>query len=478
MSIVALKNIEESLKAFRPAELTTTGSGADWGKSLRTEAPLASHADWSPPADREDPVSVITGQNADRLQWLVPVRHWRMSQSPFSFYRGAAKVMAMDLAGTPVTGIPAQLCGDAHLSNFGTFASPERHLIFDVNDFDETLPGPWEWDLKRLAVSFTIAARHKGSGEKQARKLTKQSTTAYRWAMAKFAAMDYLDVWYTQTRVSQINDYFADQMTKSDKKQIEKATAKAESKDRYHALKKIGEKTDGGGYRIVSQPPLIVPLRDVSEQADAEALREAGAESLEGYLRTVNQSLLVLLARFELQDLAIKVVGVGSVGTRCLVVLLQGRHTGEPFFLQVKEAGESALEAYLPKSRFANPGERVVTGQRIMQSASDSFLGWSDVASQGTHYYWRQFKDMKGSLDIDTADYETLQRYAQLCGFTLARSHALSADASAIAGYLGSGKDFDEALATFGALYADQNERDHQAFVDAIDSGRIPAKEG
>jgi uncharacterized protein (DUF2252 family) len=474
---MALQKIQESLKAFRPEEFRTKGSGADWGKSLRDKAPLAAHADWTPPADREDPVSVITGQNADRLQWLVPVRHWRMSQSPFSFYRGAAKVMAMDLVGTPATGIPAQLCGDAHLSNFGMFASPERHLIFDVNDFDETLPGPWEWDLKRLAVSFTIAARHKGYSTKRARKLTKLSTAAYREAMAHFAGMTYLDVWYTQTRVSEIYAYFEDQMTKSEKKQAQKAAEKAQSKDRYHALEKIGEETDDG-YQIVSQPPLIKPLRDVEDQDDAEALRKANEESMEGYLHTVNQSLLVLLARFELKDLAIKVVGVGSVGTRCLVVLLQGRHTGEPFFLQVKEAGESVLEAYLPKSTFANPGERVVTGQRIMQSASDSFLGWSDVDSQGTHSYWRQFKDMKGSIDIETAGYDTLKRYAQLCGFTLARSHALSADAAAIAGYLGSGKDFDSALATFGELYADQNERDHQAFVDAIESGRIPAQEG
>jgi len=474
---MAATRIEENLQSFRPSEFVTSGSGSDWGKSLREKAPLASHADWSPPEDREDPVSVITGQNADRLQWLVPVRHWRMSQSPFSFYRGAAKVMAMDLAGTPVTGIPAQLCGDAHLSNFGTFASPERHLIFDVNDFDETLPGPWEWDLKRLAVSFTIAARHKGYSDKKARKLTKDATTAYRKAMATFADMTYLDVWYTQTRVSQITDYFSKQLSKSEKKANKKFVAKAESKDRYHALNKIGEQTDEG-YRIVSQPPLIVPLRDLKEQSEAEALRKGATEALTGYLKSVNRDLLVLLVRFELKDLAIKVVGVGSVGTRCLVVLLQGRGTGEPFFLQIKEAGASVLEDYLPKSHFSDPGERVVTGQRIMQSASDSFLGWSDVSSEGTHYYWRQFKDMKGSLDIETADYDALKRYAQLCGYTLARSHALSADAAGIAGYLGSGKAFDKALGTFGALYADQNEKDHQAFVDAIDSGRIPAEEG
>jgi uncharacterized protein (DUF2252 family) len=434
---------------------TDRGSGAEWGKS-------------------RDPVDVITSQDETRLQWLVPIRHWRMAQSPFAFYRGGAKVMANDLATTPVTGIRAQICGDAHLSNFGVYGSPSRDLVFDVNDFDETLPGPWEWDVKRLAASFAIAARHNEYDSSEEVGLAAAAAASYRKSMAEFADMSYLDAWYVHLDIEELFEAFSDQLSKKQRKRTQKFVTKARSKDNLHAAKKLVERVDGE-YRIAAQPPLIVPLRDIPIDAEPEQIRQAMADSFRDYLASVPDHLHALLARFRFADFAIKVVGVGSVGTRCSILLLEAKDTGEPFFLQVKEATRSVLEDQLPASTYSNQGERVVVGQRLMQAASDSFLGWTHYERSGRDYYMRQLKDMKASLDIETAEPARMGRYAWLCGWTLARAHARSADAKAIAGYLGSGKVFDRAIGEFAVAYADQNEADYTAFRAAIDSGRITA---
>jgi len=450
--------------------------GRAGGKALRKEVPRSTHGGWSAAADRPDPVDLITSQNESRIQFLVPIRHWRMAQTPFTFYRGAAKVMASDLATTPATGLNAQLCGDAHLSNFGAYGSAARELVFDVNDFDETLPGPWEWDLKRLAASFAIAARNNNYKSRHEADLAARSVASYRSAMARFAGMHYLDVWYSHLRVEDIEAAFADQLTKKQRKSGTKWANKARSKNSVHALKKLAEETDDG-YRIVSQPPLIVPLRDIPTKQDPDDIKRHVTEQFEQYNDTVPDHLGVLLGRFGYRDLALKVVGVGSVGTNCDVVLLEGRDGSEPFFLQIKEAMDSVLADHLPASRYEHQGERVVVGQRMMQAASDMFLGWTTGAT-GKFYYWRQFKDMKGSVEVDGAPLTQMQLYAQVCGWTLARAHARSGDSQAIAGYLGKGDVFDKAIADFAVAYADQNDADYKVFKTAIDSGKIDAEEG
>ncbi len=452
------------------------GVGRKWGKAQRKTVSRRSHGDWSPASDRPDPVDVITAQNASRVQMLVPIRHWRMSQSPFSFYRGGAAVMAGDLAGTPVTGINAQICGDAHVSNFGVYGSPERELVFDLNDFDETLPGPWEWDVKRLTASFAIAARHNGLESKEQIALAQESAAAYRRAIRRFAELKYLDAWYAHLSVERPYAAFEDQLTKKDRKARAKFARKARFKDSVHAHNKLTEEADGV-HRIASQAPLIIPLRDLVYEDDTDAVAAALRADFEGYLDSVPDHLAVLLRRFRFRDLALKVVGVGSVGTRCFIVLLEGHDATDPFFLQIKEATRSVLEDHLPDSTYEEHGERVVVGQRLMQAATDSFLGFNTATRSGTHYYWRQFKDMKGSLDVESASPAALRRYAQACGFTLARAHARSADSGAIAGYLGKGSAFDEAIGEFAVAYANQNEVDYAAFTAAIASGRIEAHE-
>ncbi|MBG7606098.1 MAG: DUF2252 domain-containing protein [Actinobacteria bacterium] len=410
------------------------------------------------------------------MQYLVPIRHWRMAQSPFTFYRGGAKIMAQDLSTTPATGLNAQLCGDAHLSNFGVYGSPSRQLVFDVNDFDETLPGPWEWDLKRLAASFAIVARHNNYKSKDEADLAALSVASYRDAMAKFAGARYLDMWYSELNVAKIQAAFGDQLTKKEAKSGKKFAKKARSKNSVHAFDKLAEETDDG-FRIMSQPPLIVPLRDIPTKEDPEDIKRHVTEQLTAYLDSVPEHLQALLSRFAYRDAALKVVGVGSVGTNCNVVLFKGRDSTEPFFLQIKEAMQSVLADHLPASKYEHEGERVVVGQRLMQAASDVFLGWT-TGSTGRYYYWRQFKDMKGSVEVDGAPLKRMRRYAQLCGWTLARSHARSGDSQAIAGYLGSGDVFDRAIADFAVAYADQNDSDYKAFKAAIDSGQISAHEG
>lgn len=441
------------------------------GKGLRKATPRSSHAEWTPAATRPDPVGLISGQDDARLQWLVPIRHGRMAVSPFTFYRGAARIMAADLAGSPASGLPVQLCGDAHLSNFGSYASPSRAQVFDVNDFDETLPGPWEWDLKRLAASIVVAGRDRGFEQQQIKTATMRSVAAYRQAMASFAQAGTLELWYSHLTLDRIREVVPE---KADRKRTAKLQQKWASKDSLKALSKLAEQ-DGDSFRIKSDPPLLVPLRELAAGQHPEALREEVEASLAAYAHTMNNDRKRLLQRFHFVDVALKVVGVGSVGTRCMVVLLQGKDAGDPLFLQIKEAGESVLAEYLPKSIYAKQGRRVVEGQRLMQAASDIFLGWSESRS-GTHYYWRQLHDMKGSADVEAMDARQLSGYAKLCGWTLAHAHARSGDVLAIAGYLGSGETFDRALSEFAERYADQNERDYQAFTAAIAAGTIEAQ--
>jgi uncharacterized protein (DUF2252 family) len=453
------------------------------GKNARTQTPLSAHAGWEAAPGRPDPVALLEEQDATREQDLVPVRHGRMMVSPFTFYRGAARIMAADLKDTPRAGLDAQLCGDAHLSNFGAFGSPERQLLFDVNDFDETLPGPFEYDVKRMAASFTIAARNNGFTKADRRAATLTSVRAYREAMAGFAKMTTLEVWYSHLALDAITAAVrgAAKTKKEVKvaKRAEKTVKKARTRDSLQALSKLGELVDGR-YRIVSQPPIVVPARDLAATyglSPAEAER-AVREQFRGYRATLEDDRRHLLERFQFLDLARKVVGVGSVGTRAFIVLLEGRDQQDPLFLQVKEATTSVLEDHLPKSRYKHHGERVVRGQRMMQAASDIFLGWTEGADATRHFYWRQLRDMKGSAEIEAMSPSGLATYANLCAWTLARAHARSGDPVAIAEYLGASDTFDRSITDFSERYADQNERDYQEFVSAIRSGRLSAVEG
>ena len=403
---------------------------------------------------------------------LVPVRHGRMMVSPFTFYRGAAKIMAADLKDTPTAGLDVQLCGDAHLSNFGGFASPERVLLFDLNDFDETLPGPFEYDVKRMAASFTIAARNNGFTPAQARAASLASATAYREAMARFAEMRTMEVWYSRVSAQDMLDAVnaatrslkgADKkLAKTVHKTATKSAEKARTRDSTQALSKLAEIVDGR-YRIISQPPVIVPLRDMPATYgySVQELEQMVHEQFREYRASLRPDQRHLLERFEVIDMARKVVGVGSVGTRAFIVLLQGRDQHDPLFLQVKEATTSVLEDHLPKSRYRQPGERVVQGQRLMQAASDIYLGWSKGSEANRYLYWRQLRDMKASATVETMAPATLSAYARFCAATLARAHARSGDPVSIAAYLGKKDGFDQSIADFSQRYADQNDRDY-----------------
>jgi uncharacterized protein (DUF2252 family) len=468
------------------------------GNEARKQTAPSAHRGWRPVADRFDPVALIEEQNTMREPDLVPVRHGRMMVSPFTFYRGAAKIMAADLKDTPTAGLTVQLCGDAHLSNFGVFASPERNLLFDLNDFDETLPGPFEYDVKRMSASFTIAARNNGFSKADAHEATLASVSAYRATMAEFAEMTTMDIWYahlTEQELLQAMESFAHtreleapkKAAKKTKKAArkgeqaaKKAAAKARTRDSLQALSKLGELVDGH-YRIVSQPPIVVPARDVDPASyglTADQVQHAVREQFRAYRATLQPDRRHLLERFEVIDVARKVVGVGSVGTRAFIVLLQGRDQQDPLFLQVKEATASVLEDNLPKSRYKQPGERVVQGQRMMQASSDIYLGWTKRSEANRHFYWRQLRDMKGSADVESMKPAGLAFYARQCGWTLARAHARSGDPIAITAYLGKGDGFDRSLTDFSERYADQNERDYKAFTKAIGSGRLTAVEG
>ncbi|WP_312179153.1 DUF2252 domain-containing protein [Arthrobacter sp.] len=460
------------------------------GKQCREATPVSAHKGWVPAPDRPDPVALIEEQNLTREADLVPVRHGRMLASPFTFYRGAAKVMAADLKNTPRAGLTTQLCGDAHLSNFGVFASPERILLFDLNDFDETLPGPFEYDVMRMSASFTIAARNNAFTDKEAHEVTLASVRAYREAMRQFAQMGTMDIWYArlaeqdllsaiQLAVDTSKGKGQKKAAKQAEKTAENTARKARSRDSLQALSKLAERVDGK-YRIVSQPPIVIPVRELAGSLglSADELRNAAREQLRSYRATLQEDRRHLLERFEIVDVARKVVGVGSVGTRAFIALLQGRDSEDPLFLQVKEATRSVLEDHLPKSKYRQPGERVVQGQRMMQAASDIFLGWTKGVQENRYLYWRQLRDMKGSVVVEAMKPLGMEFYARTCGWTLARAHARSGDPIAIAAYLGKSGKFDDSITDFCERYADQNERDYQAFAKAVHAGRLPVIEG
>ncbi|MBV9415196.1 MAG: DUF2252 domain-containing protein [Solirubrobacterales bacterium] len=451
------------------------------GKAARAEVPRSSHAGFEPSPNRADPVDLLERQAATRVPELVPVRYGRMLVSPFTFYRGAAMLMAHDLGPTPRSGLAVQCCGDAHLSNFGVFASPERRLVFDVNDFDETLPGPWEWDVKRLAVSMLIAARDNGYRAKDEERIVLDTVGRYRTAMVEFAAMKNLDVWYARLEIESMVHELAPRLKEKMVQRTEKALAKARTKDSMAAFSKLTQSVNGE-VRIVDQSPLIVPIEQLAPGQEHDEMFEALHQLLRGYRETLEFDRRVLLEQFRLTDFARKVVGVGSVGTRAWIALLLGRDGQDPLFLQMKEAEASVLEESLGPSEFSNHGERVVTGQRLMQTTSDIFLGWLHVESgldqQPRDFYGRQLKDWKGSAEIEQMVPTGMATYGQLCGWTLARAHARSGDRIAIASYLGNSDRFDRAILEFSKAYADQNERDYQALAAAVKAGRIEAQTG
>jgi len=459
----------------------TVAERAARGKAVRAEVPRESHAQLELPSDRPDPVSLLEEQSANRVPELVPVRYGRMMVSPFTYYRGAALPMASDLAlGTPATGLPVQACGDAHLSNFGIFASPERNLVFDVNDFDETVPGPWEWDVKRLAASLEVAARQNGFSGKERRAIVTAAAQQYRLAMRQFASMSDLDVWYAAADMEDFSRRFKGRMTSRQRKLVGKGLNKARGRDSTQEVGKLTRMVDGKP-RIISDPPLIVPIDELAanRRADRKFIESELSDLIGKYRRTLETDRRYLLDQFEFADLAHKVVGVGSVGTRCWIVLLLGRNVRDPLFLQVKEASESVLSRFVGASRYSNQGQRVVAGQRLMQAYSDIFLGWqrteAGLDEQTRDFYVRQLRDMKLSIDINTLIPSGMIMYGQLCAWTLARAHARSGDRIAIASYLGGSEVFDKAIAQFAGTYADLNERDYDALVGAVASGRITA---
>jgi uncharacterized protein (DUF2252 family) len=458
----------------------TTSERAERGKAARVVVPRDSHATFDPGPDRPDPLALLEEQAKTRVPDLVPVRWGRMMVSPFTFYRGAALPMAADLATTPVSGLAVQACGDAHLSNFGVFGSAERRLVFDVNDFDETLPGPWEWDVKRLAASLEVAGRDNGFGGKERRAVVAATVASYRQAMQTFAGMTNLDVWYAHADVDQVRTDFAAQLKARQRKQIDQGVAKARTRDSMQELAKLTRVVDGQP-RIIADPPLLVPIADLlPAHADQATLTAQLKDLLGKYRRTLETDRRYLLETFEFADMARKVVGVGSVGTRCWIVLMLGRDESDPLFLQVKEAEASVLSRFVGASKYNHQGQRVVAGQRLMQATSDIFLGWQRIEAglddQQRDFYVRQLRDWKFSVPIEELVPRGMRQYGQLCGWTLARAHARSGDRIAIAAYLGNADVFDQAITRFAAVYADQNERDHQSLVDAVASGRIIAQ--
>ena len=447
------------------------------GKAARSVSSRSAHAAWEPAAGREDPVAILERQAESRVPELVPIRYGRMAASPFAFYRGAAAVMAADLAQTPTSGLRVQACGDAHLSNFGAFAAPDRRLLFDLNDFDESLPGPWEWDVKRLAASFAIAGRESGFKRKQRKLAVLTAARAYREAMREFSAQTNLEVWYARLDV-EATLQVVEQEDPAEVARVRKGVAKARSKDSLRALAKLTEVVDGEP-RIRSEPPLLVPAEELVADSEGHDLGELLGGVLDAYRDSLPADRQHLLDRYRLRHIARKVVGVGSVGTRAWVILLTGADDSDPLFLQAKEAEASVLEPYAGASRYENHGQRVVEGQRLMQAASDIFLGWCPavgIDGRQRDFYVRQLWDWKRSAEVERMTPRGLEVYARMCGWTLARAHARSGDRVAIAAYLGGGDGFDQAIAAFSEDYADQSERDHAALAAAIDDGRVAAE--
>jgi uncharacterized protein (DUF2252 family) len=451
------------------------------GKAARAMVPRSSHAGWDPPSARREPVDLLEEQATSRVPELVPVRYGRMLASPFAFYRGAAYLMAADLASTPRSGINVQACGDAHVSNFGLFGSPERELLFDINDFDETLPGPWEWDVKRLAASLAVAGRNNGFTNAERGQLITASVCEYRTAMREFASMRNLDVWYSRLQVREGLPELQTLLSKKDLKQAQRLVDKARTKDSIQAFDKLTHLVDGEP-RIVSDPPLIVPVEELLSADQAASFLKRFHELLRTYRRSLLGDRRHLLQDFRFVHMAHKVVGVGSVGTRTWIVLMLGRDDADPLFLQAKEAQASVLAPFVGTSRFTNQGERVVEGQRLMQAASDIFLGWerAEGLSEGgkRDFYIRQLHDWKGSWPPEAMDPRVMSAYGGMCARTLARAHARSGDRIAIGAYLGASDVFDRSISEFAEAYADQNERDFQALKDAAASGRVVAKTG
>jgi uncharacterized protein (DUF2252 family) len=452
------------------------------GRAARKAVPFAAQAQVPDPDEERDPVAVLIAQGETRVPDLLPIRHGRMLVSPFTFFRGAAAVMAADLARTPTSGLLAQLCGDAHLSNFGAFASPERRLMFDINDFDETHPGPWEWDVKRLAASLVIAGRDNGFGRKQRAAVVLAAVGRYRQAISEFAAQRELDVWYAHADLDEVAVLVKDQMSKVGRKRFAEAQAKARTRDSLQAFRKLTAVVDGRR-RIVADPPLIVPIEDLLPHGDRADLELRIQQLLAGYADTLAVDRRRLFGAFRFVDMARKVVGVGSVGTRCWVVLLSGRDQDDPLLLQVKEAPPSVLAAHVDATPdWGSEGERVVSGQRLMQAASDIFLGWQRIAGivdgRTRDFYVRQLRDWKASAVVELMDPNGMSVYGALCGWTLARAHARTGDRIAISGYLGDGDGFDRAIVEFAESYADRNEADHQLMAQAAKLGRVAAQSG
>ena len=452
------------------------------GREARKRAPRSSQAAWTPGPDRVGPLEVLAEQDKTRVPELVPVRYGRMLASPFTFYRGAAGIMAADLAASPDSGLRVQLCGDAHLSNFGVFQAPDRRLVFDINDFDETLPGPFEWDVKRLAASIAIGARDRGFSVSEGEAAVLGSVSAYRTAMAQFVELGELDVWYARLDVEAAASQWQQEAKKAERRRLEKNLEKARNKDSLRALKKLTETVDGH-IRIADRPPLLVPIDRLAEREGRDPAEIRGL--IEGLLGTYRESLDdqagVLAERYQYVDAAHKVVGVGSVGTRAWIALLFGRDEQDPLFLQMKEAGPSVLEPFAGSSQFKNHGHRVVAGQRLMQAASDVLLGWLRVRGNDgkqRDFYVRQLWDGKGSAEIETMTAPTMATYAGLCGWSLARAHARTGDRQAIASYLGHGDKFDRAIAEFSEAYADQNEADYGVVKDAERAGDLKVESG
>ena len=475
---------ERLMKELSLGEAHSKGESIERGKALRASVPRESHSVWSPSVDRPDPVDLLRSQGETRVQALLPLRYERMSASAFTFYRGGALIMASDLADTPVTDINVQACGDAHISNFGLFSSPERRTVFDINDFDETLPGPWEWDVKRLAASVEICGRDNGFSKKQRRAAVLACVQSYRESMAKFADMGHLDVWYAHLDVDTLRAEVATDLNAKSAKKADKVIAKAKNKNSARAIRKLTE-VDDGQLRIVSDPPIVVPMRKLIGQKSSGRLLERFDENklervlnavLAEYRSTLDPHKQMLVNEYTAVDVAHKVVGVGSVGTRAWIVVMQGADENDPLVLQVKEAQESVLERFVGKSKYKQHGQRVVEGQRAMQTASDMLLGWCRMLGEDgkkKDYYVRQLWDGKGASDLSLLNPKQLKNLAAACGWTLAHAHARTGDRFAISAYLGNSDKFDKAIVEFADAYAYQNELDYQRFMEALEAGEL-----
>ena len=459
---------------FAPAERAARGRAA------RGELPRSAHADWEPGPRRGDPIGLLEEQAQTRLPELGPIRYGRMLVSPFTFFRGAAYLMAADLADGPRTGLHTQLCGDAHLSNFGIFAAPDRRRVFSINDFDETLPGPFEWDVKRLAASFAVAGRDRGFDDGIRRSVVMTAVREYRQAMARFASMRNINVWYARLDVAGILENLGTDVPRKQMKRFQSNVAKVHTKDSLRALTKLCRTVDGE-LRIVGNPPLVTPIEDVLPGVELDHLEDVVRRMIQTYRRTLPRDRRNLLGSYRYVHAARKVVGVGSVGTRAWILLMVGRDDNDPLFLQFKEAQASVLEPFLGRSQYRQHGQRIVEGQRMMQATSDILLGWERIVTidgQTRDFYIRQLWDAKGSPEVELMDKRALEAYGEICGWTLARAHARSGDRIAIAAYLGNRDSFDRAMATFAERYADQNERDYAALKEAAESGRVAVQAG